>query len=146
MYFMNSINLSNMPTPPYFWWVRHLFGVEQTIPLNEIEEYIVTNCRKSAPSKHIHIPYWSLTDGPFIPSKPDRKLHTQQQAQAVLESKHIVIHENLSEYPTWCSFWYGYCRAAMHQVWYSPCIMWKSLGLGSHILELTVNHPFSQAI
>ena len=79
-------------------------------------------------------------------SKPDRKLYTQQQAQAVLESKHLVIHENLSEYPTWCSFWYGYCRAAMHQVWYSPCIMWKSLGLGSHILQLTVNHPFSQAI
>ena len=57
MYFMNSINLSNMQTPPYLWLVRHLFGVEQTIPLNEIEEHIVTNCRKSAPSKHIHILY-----------------------------------------------------------------------------------------
>ena len=116
MYFMNSINRSNMPTPPYFWWVRHLFVVEQTIPLNEIEEHIVTNCRKSASSKHIHILYYSLSDGPFIPSKPDRKLRTQQQAQVVLESKHLVIDENLSEYPTWYCFWYGYCRAAMHQV------------------------------
>ena len=57
MYSMNSINLSNMPTPPYFWWARHLLGVEQTIPLNEIEEHIVTNWRKYAPNKHIHILY-----------------------------------------------------------------------------------------